>query len=261
MRKEYGIITSVHPDWLNALVPQEYEDDDLYEIIKFYVIYSPCFGQSAKGISLQERGWKPKPWNSSKYLKDRLDLAVFNGKERRIKMVDSKLEMLTKITSLDLDGDFFNHRNIQRALFVKSNNKGCSNEYMSLFYHIRNSLAHGRLSMYPAKNEDITFVMEDGNNVGKDTDDSFEVSARIIINKSSLLKIIEILKKPPVENDYSEDIINAIINGFCTKEKIMKELEIDDYTYNKFVQALRINGKIKFERKRWSLVENQEINH
>ena len=249
-----GKITNIHPAWLDNVVPPEYEDAGLYEIILFFVIHSPCNGQSAKSISLTERGWKAKPWYSPKYLKEKLDKAIFGDNLRLLKMVESKAKLLLEINSLDLDDDFYMHRDKQRMLYSKISKSGCESEYMSLFYHIRNALAHGRLSMYPAKNDDITFVMEDGKQVGKESDEKFEVSARIIINKSSLLKVIELLKNPPKENDYSEDILSAIKNGSNTKYKIMSEVGIDEYTYEKFIQALKLKNMIKFEHKHWKII-------
>lgn len=251
---EFGKITEIHPNWLDTIVPPEYEDEKLYEIILFFVIHSPCKGQSSKGISLTERGWKPKPWNSPRYLKEKLDKAIFGDDLRLLKMTESKAKLLPEISSLDLDDNFYIHRNKQRMLYSKSSNGGCDSEYMSLFYHIRNALAHGRLAMFPTKNNDITFVMEDGKPVGKQADNKFEVSARIVINKSSLLRIIEVLKNPPTENDYSEDILTAIRNGNCTKSKIMNELEIDGYIYEKFIQALKMKKLINFKHKQWNII-------
>lgn len=250
---EERVITMIHPDWLNTFVPDEYEDDDLYEIILFFVIHSPCKCQSSKGISLSDRGWKTKPWHSPKYLKEKLDKAIFGDDFRFLKMVERKANLLSEIHSFDLDDNFYTHRDKQRMLYSKVSNKDCENEYMSLFYHIRNALAHGRIAMYPTKKKDITFVMEDGKIVGKECDNKFEVSARIVIYKSSLLKIIKLLKNPPIENDYSEDILHAIENGNCTKSKIMAELEIDEYTYNKYIGLLKLNKLIRFEHKQWKI--------
>ena len=245
-------IVPIHSSWLNIPVPIEYEDKDLMEIISFFVIHSPCDGQSAKQISLTDRGWKPKPWYSPKYLKDKLDKAIWEGKPRMLKMCESKSILHAELNSFDLDNDFYTSRDTQRAAYVRINAPNCSSEYMSLFYHIRNSLAHGRITMFPAANNDITFVMEDG---AKDKND-FEVSARIIINKSSLVRIIDLLKTPPIENDYTEDILNAIRNGKRTKEKIVEELGIDDYTYKKFIQALKLNKRIAHCRNQWTIIEN-----
>lgn len=252
--EEKGKITSVHPAWLDTVVPTEYEDEKLYEIILFFVIHSPCNGQSSKGIPLSKRGWKQRPWYSPSYLKEKLDKAIFGDEERLLKMVESKAKILSKIDDMKLDNDFYNHRNKQRMLYSKISNRGCESEYMSLFYHIRNSLAHGRLAMYPAKNDDIIFVMEDGKQIGKECDDNFEVSARIVINKTSLLKVIEVLKNPPKDNDYSEDILQAIKNGSCTKRNIMSEVLIDEYTYEKFTQKLKLENKIKFEYRQWKII-------
>ena len=248
------LLTRVHPMWLDTIVPAEYEDEGLYEIILFFVIHSPCSGQSSNGISLTERGWKAKPWYSPKYLKEKLDKAIFGNDLRLLKMVESKAKLQPEIGSLDLDDNFYIHRDKQRMLYSKISQSGCESEYMSLFYHIRNALAHGRLAMYPAQNHDVTFVMEDGKQVGEKRDDKFAVSARIVISKSSLLKLIELLKNPPIENDYSEDILEAIKNGSCTKCKIMAELGIDEYTYEKFIQTLKLKNIIDFEHRQWKII-------
>lgn len=104
---EEGKITTVHPVWLDTIVPPEYEDEELYEIILFFVIHSPCSGQSENGISLTERGWKEKPWNSPKYLKEKLDNVIFDTNTRILKMADSKYKMLSEIEKYNLDDDFF----------------------------------------------------------------------------------------------------------------------------------------------------------
>ncbi|MCI5537759.1 MAG: hypothetical protein MR390_03435 [Oscillospiraceae bacterium] len=251
MKSEYSIITNPHPNWLNTIVPPEYEDELLYRIILFFVIHSPCKCQSANSISLTERGWKTKPWYSPGYLKDKLSHVIFGDKQQKIKMVNSKTEMGSENNSFNLDENFYNHRDEQRFLFSKISKKDCGNIYMSLFYHIRNSLAHGRLAMYPAKNEDITFVMEDGKDINNN---EFGVTARIVINKSSLLKIIDLLEHPPKENDYSDDIVIAINNGINTKSKITKELEIDENTYNKFIKKLKSNNRIEYKNGKWHLI-------
>lgn len=245
-----GKMAPVHPYWLDTVVPAEYEDEALYEIILFFVIHSPCPGQSASGISLTERGWKEKPWYSAKYLKDRLGQAIFGNGTRMLEMVNSKAELADKIEEMDADDDFSEHREQQRALYVKSSNKECENEYMSLFYHIRNSLAHGRLAMYPGEGKEIVFVMEDGRECGE----QFEVTARIVINKSSLLRIIHVLENPPKENDYTDDILTAIDKGHCDKKSIMKELGIDEATYEQYIQKLKKNEVICCEHKKWKRI-------
>lgn len=199
------------------------------------------------------RGWKSKPWYSNKYLKDKLDKAIFGNNDRLLKMIEKKSDFWSYIKNMDLDENFYNHREKQRTLFTKVDIKGCQNEYMSLFYHIRNSLAHGRLTMYANKNKDITFIMEDGKQIGKKEDNMFEVNARIVINKSSLLKIIEILKNLPKVKDYSEDFLLVIKDNKCTKTQIMNELEIDEIIYKDTINKLKCEHKIEFKHNKWCI--------
>lgn len=243
-------LVSRHPQWLDAIVPTEYEDDQLCRILLFFVIHSPCPGQSARSITLDERGWKKKPWYSPKYLKEKIDCAIWKDQTPRMKQVDSKGDLLKQIQTLDMDDDFYSHREVQRALFVKSAKDGCTSAYMNLFYHLRNAFAHGRLAMFPAK-KDIVFVLEDGKEIGAAKDDQFEVSARIVINKSSLLRIIELLENPPAENEYTEDILSAIDAGKHTKSNIMEELKIDETTFKRDIQKLKLNRLVKYEHKKW----------
>lgn len=250
MDTEQYLLTKIHPLWLDTRVPLEYEDESLYEIILFFVIHSPCDGQSARRISLSDRGWKKNPWYSPSYLKDKIDNILWGDGKKQLKMVMSKADMLHEAERFNLKDNFFKSRKQQRALFVKSSAKNCSSEYMSLFYHIRNALAHGRIAMYPIGNNDIVFVMEDGS-IQKEM---YQVSARIVIRKSSLLKIINLLKNPPIENDYTDDILSAIKNGCNTKKAIIRELSIDEKIYKQYTHKLKSQGLIEFKNQTWCVV-------
>ena len=67
--------------------------------------------------------------------------------------------------------------------------KGNYNRFLSICYHIRNALAHGRLAMYERNNE-IIFALEDG--IKKQN--KFHVRSRMILKKSTLLKWIDIVE-------------------------------------------------------------------
>lgn len=104
--------------------------------------------------------------------------------------------------------------------------------------------------MYPGEGKEIVFVMEDG----KEYRGQFEVTARIVINKSSLLRIIHVLGNPPKENDYTDDILTAIDKGHCDKKSIVKELGIDEATYEQYIQKLNRNDVIRCEHKKWKRI-------
>lgn len=212
-KKTTEVYTERHPVWLDTEVPPEYEDEDLFKIILFFVFYSPCQGQSQRHKPLTEYGWKENPWNTPSYLKDKLNFIIFGNNPSAFFYCKAKSDFKKTIEKNNFNHNFYLHRDKQRIALVNTKN----NIYMSFFHHIRNSLAHGRIAMYPAKNNDITFVMEDGENFEQD---KFKVTARIIINKSTLLDIISLLKSgPKEENNYHEDILSLIENGTDTKKK------------------------------------------
>lgn len=247
-----GKLTREHPDWLDIRVPPEFEDDDLYRIILFFVIHSPCPGQSARGISLSEHGWKRNPWYSPQYLKNKLDKEIFGEENRYIKMVSDKETFKNECKDKDFDESFYEYRNKQRFMFVRCSQKGCNSEYMSLFYHLRNSLAHGRLAMYPAEYGDVVFVLEDGKEV---SEGNFEVTSRMIVKKSSLLRVTNLLEQGPRENDYTDDFVKAIAEGKGRRKDIKEELEIDDEIYERYITKLKIEGVIRYEKNRWKINE------
>ncbi len=67
------------------------------------------------------------------------------------------------------------------------NDKGSENE--SLFNHIRNAFAHGRLAFYK-KEAEIFIALED-------IDDQRTITARMILSKKTLLNWIEVTQKGP----------------------------------------------------------------
>lgn len=246
-RESTDVFSSLHPQWLDTPVPESYEDDNLFKIILFFVIYSPCEAQSRRSRPLSFYKWKDKPWYVPSYLKKPLDKVIFGEDERRF-YVGNRKNFASKIAGHDLDEDFYNHRSSQRIGIVNSQ----SNEYMSLFYHIRNSLAHGRLAMYQAHGEDIMFVMEDGNSVGAEKDDKFEVTARIVLLKSTLLNIIELIKAGPAqEDDYRLDILKLICDGKHTKREITDELRMDDKTWDTTILKLKSSNEVYYEKGKW----------
>lgn len=249
-----GYISDRNPNWTQCGIPEEYYDKDFHRIMMFFVFHSPCPGRSNRMITLTDRGWKAEPWYSSSYLKEKIDEAIFSNDVKLYKMAESHKTFEEAIHSLDLEDNFYNKRDRQRFCHVKVDNAGCQSTYMSFFCHLRNMLAHARIAMYPAKNNDICLVMEDGTNVGNGDMNKFKVSGRAVILKSSLLKIIDLLESPPVEQDYTEDIMALIKKGKNTKKVIIDALKIDDRIWNFYSGKLRHNNMIEYKNKCWVIV-------
>lgn len=83
--------------------------------------------------------------------------------------------------------DFHRSHDRERIVIYKSR----QNEFLSIFHHIRNAFAHGRIAIYDCDNgTDTIFVMEDG--VIRKT--QFEVRARMVLKKSTLIKWMETIR-------------------------------------------------------------------
>ena len=76
------------------------------------------------------------------------------------------------------------------------NNK--RNQFISVFAHLRDSFAHGRLNMYDIGTaDDYVFAFEDV--IKNQKKNRYEVTARMILRKSTLLKWIDL-----IEHGYTE---------------------------------------------------------
>ena len=178
------------PDWLRWIVPEEFNDADLFRIVTFFVFHSPCPDLSSMGRSLAEYGWN-SPWRKPYHLNRKLKRAASN-----YDLIFSAQNYDTLELALDkanLKDSFPSDFQTERIAFV--DNK--KNQFQSIFYHIRNSFAHCRLNMVNVHGECI-FVLEDV--VPKNNADQLKLSARMIIKKRTLLKWIDIIEKGEYED-------------------------------------------------------------
>lgn len=170
-----------NPEWLEWIAPEHFNDPDLFRIVVFYVFHSPCKNTSAIGKTLQEYGWSD-PWKKPYCLNEQLKQASTNCK---LIFSANKLDQMDeKLKEASLYDDFPSDLSTER-ICVHDCKK---NQIMSMFRHIRNAFAHGRLNMREVNGECV-FVMEDLGDRKKD-----KVSARMILRKSTLLKWIDIIE-------------------------------------------------------------------
>ncbi|MBR6108689.1 MAG: hypothetical protein IKQ36_03040 [Clostridia bacterium] len=176
----------ISPGWIKRRVPSSYADDGLKRIVIFYVINTPCTEISSSSIPITEYGWSKNVWKNDA-LKNVL-LKVADLKRGDTFVVAKKTEDIkSSCEKAKLKKGFHQSRAMERVVFFKNK----SNEFLSLFWHIRNSLAHGRLAMYPSSDGDIVFALEDG----VKRNGYYYVRARMILKKSTLLKWIDIIER------------------------------------------------------------------
>lgn len=177
--------TSLNPGWIRKRVPESYADDDLYRIVMFYVINTPCTALSSSGIELKDYGWNKDIWKKSGLKKMLFDVANLESGKTFV-AVNKTDEMKHACELAKMKKGFHTDRSTERIALYRPSDY---NDFMSVLYHIRNSFAHGRLAMYES-NDGIVFALEDGKKINRE----FYVRSRMILKKSTLLKWIDILE-------------------------------------------------------------------
>lgn len=234
--------------WLNEPLPQQVlEDSNWMRIVHFFLIESPCPGQSNRKNNEIDK-WAPAPWVGIRSLKTSLNQAIFSRRDVDVMLaVRSKKELEGTCKKLNLDEYFYENVDDQRMAFVKVNSKGNTSKYMSLFYHIRNALAHGRFAFITDTLEHFVFIFEDGTvtSDGKE----FDLTARGVIRLNSLVLAINTIQKGPGKTvDIEEKILSAISDGINTKRKIKNELGITDEDWRTYSLVLKKRRKNRMQQ-------------
>lgn len=225
-------------------------------LLDFFVTHSPCKYQSNKPYPLTQV-WGPSPWISERILKRPLDQILYGGGEPRLFNCNSKGEMEQKLIELGLDGeDFSAAEDRQWAVYTKVGSNGNGSIYMSLFYHLRNALAHARWTVV----DQDYLVFEDGKANGDRT--VFELSARGILRLKSLAELVDYLTSGPCKSlDIEWQILEAIRSGVNKKKRIKEQLQISDSDWRTYCQVLRRERKIIYQRGVWHLLEEDDREH
>ena len=181
---------SEHPEWIDVKSFNKKELEVLKEILPFYIINTLQESYSYRGIPITNYGWPDNVWNT-KELKEQLFHVANLSLEYNLFMAN-RLEDMDEICSkAHLDNNFYQYRDQERiAIYVNSN----SNLVLSIFKHIRNSLAHGRFVMYPS-GDDYILAMESVDNSRQ----GLVLKARMVLRASTLIKWMEIIKNGPVD--------------------------------------------------------------
>lgn len=185
------VYTKKQADWLQWIVPERFNDEDLFRIVVFFVFHSPCSDITSMSKTLLEYGWHA-PWKSPYYLNKHLKNASSNFD--LLFSAKTYEDMDRALKEADLYDDFPNDLRNERICFYNN----CNNQFMSVFYHLRNAFAHCRLNMIDVDGE-CTFVLEDMVKTKK----GLKVSARMILRKATLLNWIDIIEQS--EKEYKKE--------------------------------------------------------
>lgn len=193
------------PTWIDWIVPERFDDLELFRIVVFFVFHSPCVGTSstpgspsAMGRPIATYGWNEKWGNPRKQgtLNNILRNASSNARFMFSAMGNN--DMLQACEKANLYKDFPNETGVERAAFTISD----KNQFLSLFRHIRNAFSHGRINMYEMADGDLMFIFED---IGRKKSGKHPTSARILLRKTTLLRWIEIIEAGPQYSDKEDN--------------------------------------------------------
>ena len=191
----------LNPGWIKSVISNEYNDAELQRIVLFYVIHTPCEGISYSSKSMKSYGWKKDVWKKGALKRKLFNIANLETQTNffSVTKTDDTKYMFKKANMLS---NFHTNRSEEKIAIYQP--KGYNN-FTGILYHIRNSLAHGRFTIYPVVKPDnldeIYFVMEDGVKKG----DTFYVRARIILKRSTLLEWIDIIEDKAKEIQEEND--------------------------------------------------------
>ncbi len=176
----------------------EYEltENEYYKLYSFFVTYSLCENQSRKRKTFTDYGWSNNQLKSTSkdgvvlenILKGIIDLTKSNF------VFTDENDLKKQFDSLNLQDAALTDYDNERMVISKTN---AGNKYLKLFYRIRNGLAHGKFILKKSSAGEKMFVMQD--------DDTRNVTARIVVKLSTLLKFVDEIDKSGVLNK-SEDI-------------------------------------------------------
>ncbi len=128
MAKDNGYeIAPISPGWIKKRVPDNYADNDLRDLIIFFVINTPCTDLSSSGIGLNEYGWGKDIWKNERLKKCLFDIA---GIERNssFAVAHNANEMKDTCKKTSLKKSFHKSRDRERIAIYK----GRYNEFISI---------------------------------------------------------------------------------------------------------------------------------
>lgn len=171
MKKENGYVKAQMPTWINNN-DIDFSDSKIQKILDFYLLKTPSEKLSARGRTLESYGW-----NNTYDLKKKIGLS---NKNSFFIFAETLKEMNGALKDSNLEKKFWENCNERVCLYT------VKNQLNSLFYHIRNSIAHGRFDIIKKETGNI-FIMED---VNKEN-----ISARMVLKESTLLNWIKIIEQ------------------------------------------------------------------
>ena len=236
------------------------ETEDIREVIRFFVVNSPCANVSARGIDLTKYNWREKNPPKDKYLYNRL-LSVAELFENDSLFIGESVDTTKDLFSTaGMKDDFWRKYTSNRIAIVNGGNL-----IMTIFKVIRNCFAHCRFTVV-SHNVDYIIAMENGVASGE----RFEVKGRLILKLSTLVEWIRIIKEEHSDAEEHERsiaiqveaaLMNVIrVHGNEKIYEIIDKVPFDKSIVKEAKKRLITNGVIEYssKEKKWIIVSEEE---
>ena len=171
------------PEKAQWVEPAVIDTEDFNRIFRFFVINTPADGLSSRQKKLVDYGWNT-PWRKPYSLRRQLN--HLSNNPFLIFSAQKYDQMDTQMHKADLM--IFPPSDTETERVCVYNKLGT--QYLSVFYHIRNALAHGRFNI-----DGDALLMEDAAPKKKRmAEGTKSCSARMVLKISTLIKWIELIE-------------------------------------------------------------------
>lgn len=156
----------------------ELEQAEYFLLYNFFVTYSVCENQSFQKRSFIDYGWSTNNIIHNDKTDTELGTMFKNNIKFNITFFNEKISMKDLFNQNNLNDGILNDYDTERTALAKTSG---SNQYIKLFYHIRNCLAHGKFMLkYSSSNEKMILFQDNNNNV----------TARMVIKLQTLINLV-----------------------------------------------------------------------
>lgn len=152
--------------------------EEVYQIYSFYVTYSMCGSQSAKKRNFVSYGWDSESIRSTTLGK--AISSVLNLNRNASFVFTDRNDLSEQFAAHDLSDGKIENVDYERAVVGKTAE---ANNYLKLFYRIRDGFAHGKFNLRLSSSGEKMVVIQD--------DDRYNVTARMVLKLTTILGFIE----------------------------------------------------------------------
>lgn len=187
------VLVDSMPNWVHEGLPIDTAQRYFNELSRFYIVETPVESLSASSVSLAKYGWT-SPWAKPEYLNRRIKDASSNKSLFFSAKTLKDMESVIKKAGLQETAELSNFHEVVAIYDIKYN------QTLSMMYHIRNALCHGRY-IYINHNSEIWIALEDVTNT-RNTDkmmNAKRLTARMLLRQSTLRKWQKLIRHGPSE--------------------------------------------------------------